>query len=240
MKRSIIINAINQISDYIIGGLEIDIDSKSDVKMVYARNPRTGKAARFTFRVPAIGFSQIVKWEDIIDKQAARPQAVTPVTSLPDKGMPTVATINEKKHNSRWWARFNFEKNIMKMTLLALQDRYPAEVSFPQDVFAAKLAGMMGWKVSTARKHITQAAKMGLVNRSVIGTAYHVTGYNDVDAKTLQEELAERQLPPERMPMPGENYPVEDTSAPGSAIAHEGRPLFELELEKAVDETLLP
>ncbi len=156
------------------------------------------------------------------------------------QGAKPVKTIGAKKKSAKWWSRFNFEKNIMKMTLLALQDRYPAEGSFPQSTFAQRLAHMMSWEISTARKHITQAAKMGIITRAVIGTVYHITGINDVDLKTAQEEIADREQPPARMPLPGDHFPEDETPAPMSALAHEGRIQFEQEFEKAVDETVLP
>ena len=149
----------------------------------------------------------------------------------PANGHTATACVKDavaKKKDARWWSRFNFEKNIMKMALFALQDRFPAEESFRQDLFATKLASMMDWKLNTARKHITQAAKMGIINRAVIGTVYHITGVNTDDASTMRELVAERDAKPEQMPLPG------------SAVAHEGRILFEQEFENAVDETLLP
>ena len=150
------------------------------------------------------------------------------------KSSKPVKTITQKKKNSRWWSRFNLEKNIMKMTLLALQDRYPAEESFRQDAFAEKLAAMMRWEVSTAKRHITQAAKMGIINRAVIGTTYHITGVNDIDANTAREEIADRNQAPELLPIPGLESPE------GNAIAQEGKPTLELQIEKAVDETFIP
>lgn len=149
-------------------------------------------------------------------------------------------TTARPKHTSRWWSRYNFEKNIMKMTLLALQERYPAEPSFAQTLFAEKLASMMSWAVSTARRHITQAAKMGILNRSVIGTSYHIAGLNDIDEQSAREEVADREQAPEPMSLAGERRPEDEKPAPRSAIAHEGRIQFEQDLEKAVDETVLP
>jgi len=189
------------------------------------------------------------------DQNAEQPsQQAKPVTSLPDKAMPTVDTIGQKKHNSRWWSRFHLEKNIMKMTLLALQGRYPVQESFPQQVFAARLARMMGWKTSTARKHITRAAKMGIISRAVIGTTYHITGINDVDVKTAQDTVADRDEKPEYMPMPGEDCDEDlDKARPAfyREFLDEGKPALELEREKALnqrpqsqtirfDESLLP
>ena len=117
----------------------------------------------------------------------------------------------------------------MKMTLLALQDRFPGEPSFPQSTFADKLATMMSWETSTAKRHITQAAKMGILNRAIVGTVYHIAGLNDVDAKTARDEA------PHIMPLPDGEHPAMDT-----ALAHEGRIQFEQEFEQAVDETILP
>lgn len=151
-----------------------------------------------------------------------------------------VKAVGQKRKSAKWWSRYNFEKNIMKMTLLALQERYPAEPSFAQTLFAEKLASMMSWAVSTARRHITQAAKMGILNRSVIGTAYHIAGLNDIDEQSAREEVADREQAPEPMSLPGERLPEDEKPAPRSAIAHEGRIQFEQDLEKAVDETVLP
>lgn len=158
-------------------------------------------------------------------KTVKQPASVTPVKSEPDKVKPATAV---KKKNAKWWSRFNFEKNIMKMTLFALQDRYPYEDGYRQDMFAAKLAAMMSWKESTAKRHITQAAKMGIINRAVFGTTYYIMGVNNEDAQTLQEEMADREQEPEMMPLPD------------SPLAHEGRIQFEQEFDKAVDETVLP
>ncbi len=148
------------------------------------------------------------------------------------------ATVAAKKKSAKWWSRYNFEKNIMQMTLLSMQRIFPADISFNQHEFAVKLASMMHWKISTAKRHITEAAKMGILNRVIIGTAYHITGVNTDDAQTLKEEMAERHEEPEQMPL--FDCPDDETTLPRTALEHEGRPLFEKELEKAVDETILP
>ena len=183
-----------------------------------------GQAQKVNVLDPANGHSAIVR-VSTTDK----PTATTPASV--------------RKHNARWWSRFNFEKNIMKMTLLALQDRYPAEASFPQSVFAARLASMMSWEVSTARKHITRAAKMGILNRTVIGTVYHIAGINDVDAETARDEVADRTQPPVYKPLPGEHVNEEhDKSRPAyyRELFDEGMPDLEHPIEKPVDETILP
>lgn len=137
--------------------------------------------------------------------------------------------IIEKKNTSRWWSRYNFEKNIMKMCLFALQERYPCEVSFSQTAFARKLATMMGWKPATASKHITHAARLGIINRAVVGNAYHVTGVNDDNAAAMRRQAAVSEHEPEEMPIPFSSFYHE-----------EGKPVLEREIDNAVDESILP
>lgn len=254
-KQSIVIDAVNLISDYITLGLEINVKTCDEVKMVSVRDPRNGDMEELAFKVPCIGVSQFNnETNEYLEKHSCKEPIMKPVTSLPDKAMPTVDTIGQKKHNSRWWSRFHLEKNIMRMTLLALQDRYPAQESFPQQVFAARLARMMGWKTPTARKHITRAAKMGIISRAVIGTTYHITGINDLDVKTAQDTVADRDAKPEYMPLPGEDCDEDlDKARPAfyRELLDEGKPALELEREKALnqqpqpqtirfDESLLP
>ena len=103
--------------------------------------------------------------------------------------------VEDRQPATKWCYRFDKEKNIMKMTLFAMQDRYPSQESFLQQDFAIQLAKMMGWKVATAKAHITEAAKLGIINRAVVGTAYHITGVNDVDAKTAYDDLLDEKEP---------------------------------------------
>ena len=213
-KTSIIVDVANQIADHITRGLEINVDTRNNVKMISVRNPRNGDIAEMAFKMPRIGVSVFDKeTSDYLKKHGYKETA---------KATPAATAAGNK--TSKWWSRFHFEKNIMKMTLLALQEHFPCEVSFRQDAFAAKLAEMMDWKESTARKHITQAAKLGILNRAVIGTAYHITGVNTDEAQAMREVAVK----------------PDPTPLPGCSLAHEGRILFEQEFEKAVDETVLP
>lgn len=224
-----LVNIAKTIADALLEGLSIGFCNFDGEQEVVVSNPDSGYEIRVTVNHPRIICPRDYKFVYGAKSNAKADQEVKPE-----------ATTAQKKKDSRWWSRFQLEKSIMMRTLLALQERYPAEQSFDQDMFAAKMADIMRWKVRTAKKHITQAAKMGLLLRTLVGTTCHVTGVNDVDAKTLKEELAEREQPPVKRPLPGEKVDVEGTIVSGSAIAHEARPLFELELEKAVDETLLP
>ena len=231
MNKPFNLNQIaSTIADLIKQGLDIRVNVKKDVFDIWhvvVCDPSNSTSAHLHFNVA----DNEPEEQDNVDVDQSLFKRVTDIKPV---ALPTAKTITQKKKNSRWWSRFNLEKNIMKMTLLALQDRYPAEESFRQDAFAEKLAAMMRWEVSTAKRHITQAAKMGIINRAVIGTTYHITGLNDIDANTAREEIADRNQPPELLPIPGfENLE-------GNAIAQEGKPTLELQIEKAVDETILP
>lgn len=231
MNKPFNLNQIaSTIADLIKQGLDIRVNVKKDVFDIWhvvVCDPSNSTSAHLHFNVA----DNEPEEQDNVDVDQSLFKRVTDIKPV---ALPTAKTITQKKKNSRWWSRFNLEKNIMKMTLLALQDRYPAEDSFRQDAFAEKLAAMMRWEVSTAKRHITQAAKMGIINRAVIGTTYHITGLNDIDANTAREEIADRNQPPELLPIPGLD------SLEGNAIAQEGKPTLELQIEKAVDETILP
>ena len=217
MTKLIDLNSMaNTIAEIIEQGVEIKVeDEKNNVKRITVLNPANGNVALVSFKVPNVN-------------DTPRITAQADERIMPRKATPAAQGI-KKKNTSRWWSRFNFEKNIMTMCLYALQERNPGEESFTQRMFAERLASMMHWKVNTAYRHITNAAKMGIIYRAVIGTTYHVTGINDTDLETAQQEVAEHEQEPEEMPLPFSDYYLE-----------EGKPAMEHEIEKAVDETILP
>lgn len=222
-----LVPVVNTIADALNDGLTIGFDNVDGKQRVVVADVAGGFELSAT-----VGLPRVFCPKDYRHVHGAK-SAKSAKSSKP------VKAIGEKK-SAKWWSRFNFEKNIMRMTLLALQERYPAEQSFAQATFAERLASMMSWTVSTAGRHITQAAKMGILNRAVIGTAYHITGINDVDLKTARDEVADREQAPEPMLLPGDRFPKEESPAPMSALAHEGRIQFEQDVEKAIDETVLP
>ena len=67
MKNRNVKTTANYIADLISLGLEINVDSRSSVKKIHVRNPRTGKEEKFAFEVlnTRYGFSKIVRWEDV-------------------------------------------------------------------------------------------------------------------------------------------------------------------------------
>lgn len=226
---------VNQIASFIADIMRQNIGitiarNNEDSKLldITVTNGNNDDAVTLTFLNPSL--SHKVNAPALTGKPADEKPAheVKPVTSIPDKGTPTVKTIALKKKNSRWWSRFNFEKNIMKMTLFALQERYPYEQSYSQQMFAERLAKMMSWHISTAKRHITQAAKMGIIDRVIIDTTYHITGMNDIDLETAKEEVADREQELELF-------------HPSLADFLDGEnPADELKLNKTVDETILP
>jgi len=55
---------VDLIADCATIGIDINIDSDSEVKTISARNSRNGNAVKFTFKVPATGVCQVLDWEE--------------------------------------------------------------------------------------------------------------------------------------------------------------------------------
>ena len=63
MKKNInLTKLVDTLSDYIVNGIHINIDSESEVKTISVHNPKNGKAVKFTFKVPVTGACQIGDW----------------------------------------------------------------------------------------------------------------------------------------------------------------------------------
>ena len=63
-KKTILVQLVDLISDYIVAGIDIYVDTTSEVKTIAVRNPQNGHAVKFSFKVPYIGVCQIGKWEE--------------------------------------------------------------------------------------------------------------------------------------------------------------------------------
>jgi hypothetical protein len=201
----------NAIADCCLAGVEIAISNKAYCKRVTVTDIDTGERVGLNFWPDGM---KICKASHVSRAAIAHKRYVA--------SKPAVKAIEHKK-TSKWWSRFNFEHNIMKMCWLALQDQFPHEEKFAQAAFAQKLAIMMSWATSTAARHINRAAKLGILNRTKVGSSYYITGLNDGDAQSLQ------QATPEPRTIPFSNYYLE-----------EGKPALEMAIDKAVDETILP
>lgn len=252
MKTTDFNKIVNYITDYIIDGYEVQVDSIGSLKQVFVREPHEGKGIKFKFTVSDEGDIKILSWDDAIGQKAKKPvkpepamnrRGVKPSVRKACKRKSAAAAVTGTRKDPQWWSCFNFEKNIMKMTLFSLQDSYPGEQRFPQQVFAARLARLMKWELVTAQRHIVRAAKMAIINRVVIGTAYYIEGMNDIDIKEAQETVADWELKPGYRPLTGETFDQEaDEKKPPyyREFLEEGKPALERQIENAVDETPLP
>lgn len=55
---------VNLLADCVTYGIDINIDSDSEVKTVSVHTPKDGKTIKFTFKVPYIGVYQVLDWEE--------------------------------------------------------------------------------------------------------------------------------------------------------------------------------
>lgn len=65
MKKKMSLNQlVDLLADCVTCGIDININSDSEVKTISVHNPRNGKTVKFTFKVPAIGVCQVLDWEE--------------------------------------------------------------------------------------------------------------------------------------------------------------------------------
>ena len=65
MKKKMSLNQlVDLLADCVIYGIDININSDSEVKTIAVRNPKNGHAIKFTFKVPVLGVCQIGDWEE--------------------------------------------------------------------------------------------------------------------------------------------------------------------------------
>jgi hypothetical protein len=65
MKKKMSLNqVVDLLADCVTFGIDINIDSDSEVKTISARNSRNGKTVKFTFKVPVTGLCQVLDWEE--------------------------------------------------------------------------------------------------------------------------------------------------------------------------------
>ena len=211
MKASIdLFKATNALADCLLAGLSINVSNKAYSKKVSVTDTDTGERVSVDVWPDGMKIFQVRRVPQAA--RSRRQHVATPKSA--------VEAIENKK-SSKWWSRFNFEHNIMKMCWLALQDQFPGDQRFPQATFAGKLASMMSWQPATASRHINRAAKLGIVNRIKVGSAYYVTGLNDNRPQGQQQAAREQTT--------GSNI-----------VLDEGKPALEAAIEQRIDESLLP
>ncbi len=212
MKASInLFRVTNALADCLLAGLNITIRNKAYSKRITVTDTDTGERATMDV------------WPDGMKIFGHRKVSQVALNRMRSTAPKSAVEAIEHRKSAKWWSRFNFEHNIMKMCWIALQDQFPHEENIPQAAFAQKLASMMSWRASTAARHINRAAKLGIVNRIKVGSSYYITGLNDDDTQPSQ------QAAPEPRPIPFSNCYLD-----------EGKPALEMAIDKAVDESLLP
>ena len=63
-KKNSLVQLVDLISDHIVAGIDINVDTTSEVKTIAVRNPKNGHAIKFTFEVPVLGCCVIKNWEE--------------------------------------------------------------------------------------------------------------------------------------------------------------------------------
>ena len=58
---------VDLLADCVIYGIDIKINSDSEVKTISVHNTRNGKKVKFTFKVPATGVCLILDWEETVE-----------------------------------------------------------------------------------------------------------------------------------------------------------------------------
>ena len=65
MKKKLSLNQlVDLLADCVTCGIDININSDSEVKTITAHDTNNGKTVKFTFKVPAIGACQVLDWEE--------------------------------------------------------------------------------------------------------------------------------------------------------------------------------
>lgn len=65
MKKKMSLNQlVDLLADCVTCGIDININSNSEVKTITVHDTNNGKTVKFTFKVPAIGACQVLDWEE--------------------------------------------------------------------------------------------------------------------------------------------------------------------------------
>ncbi len=66
-KKTTLTDVVDLLADCVTCGIDINIDSESEVKTISVHDPRNGKTVKFTFKVPFPGVCQIGSWKETIE-----------------------------------------------------------------------------------------------------------------------------------------------------------------------------
>ena len=222
MNKPFNLNQIaSTIADYIKQGLDIRVNVQEDVFDIWhvvVCDPSNSTSVHLQFNVA----DNEPEGQDHVDVDQSLFGRVTDIKPVALPNVKGAEPIAGKKKNSKWWSRYHFEANVMKMTWQSLHDQEPGRVRFSQRTFIKRLADLMQWQESTAAKHVQRAAKLCILRRSVIGRQYYIESvYTQIHDKA--EEQARGQEP-----------------APDSAKREGGCGVIAFDNNTSVDETLLP
>ena len=224
MKTTIdLFKATDAIADLIESGIVINVntDSRSHIT---ALNPKEGLTVDLVFQPGHSRHLSVTRLPAKLYSPGRRHEPNPPILQpeLPVAPKPAPAAgksracppLEDKNAKSRWYMRYNIEKNLARITIahILLQDAQLMRVSSTD--FAQNMCDIFGYRLATARKHVTRAVKMGILKRQ------RFAGTNWIELLI--------------------NKPERDITSPGDACLDEGKPALEAAIDKAVDETVLP
>ena len=236
MKTTIdLFTAADAIADLIEIGFVINVDG-NDRKNITVLDPQEGLTVNLVFepghkrhvtitRLPAKLYSTHRTLEDTPASLAPELPVVQSVELEPKPvkrrhAMPSPEELENKSVKSNWYVRYNIEKNLARITIASLLNDDALLKRVQSTHFAQRMSEIFGYKLSTARRHVSRAVKMGILKRAHFAGDYWIE---------LITNKPERKQSPEELPIPFSNYYLE-----------EGKPALEMAIDKAVDETVLP
>ncbi len=228
-KQLDLYNIANAIADCIQAGIDITITKDGDTNKVNVNDPNSKQSIQINFLTqPAT-------------MQVAPAAKVTGRASHPST-MPTVNTFNEKKKTSRWYSRFNIEKNFCRLTVADLRKDPNFENATDVDttIFANRMARLMGIAIGTAKKHIQKAVKMGIINRQYINGSFVIElAINEGNGDLNKEHTVNTNYTPEE-PGYGEDKEPDPNAVNVQRGVMQGLGEAVNEVNELIDETVLP
>lgn len=79
--------------------------------------------------------------------------------------VPTLEELDGKTPKSKWFVRYNIEKNLARITIADFLAQDSLLMRVQSTTFAERMSDIFGYRLSTARKHVSQAVKMGILKR---------------------------------------------------------------------------
>lgn len=128
--------------------------------------------------------------------------------------IPSLEQLEGKSVKSKWYMRYNVEKNLARITIAHFLMRDAQLMRVSSTAFAERMSDIFGYRLSTARHHVSRAVKMGILKRQ------RFAGTNWIELMILK--------------------PEQESTPPRDSRLDEEKPAHEAAIDKAVDETVLP